>query len=568
MKKYTVILLSLMMLFNLTACNKKTTEDTEKSVAARVNESLDKRGKRLEEAALEKKEEENSQRKSTILYTFKSPVIYPDKNFNDEKAKKLISKQKIIIANPVFTEREKIIDNNEDNPKNSEFITKQKLEKIESKLSAERSKFAEEKTSGLFAYFRLKNKIKALNVKREKTKKKLDFLVNLREKENKERVITAYRVKSIDGEEESGFIKAANLVDDLTVFIAKKYKNIDYSEIEKFTYESNPPVKVRGVYVKLPSATNPKKMEELIKLAKETDINAFVIDVKDDNGNLLFKTKTGAKYMPEVNETAPIANPKAFVQNLKDNGIYPIARIVSFKDPLYSKKHKKKALTYKSNGELFILENMYWTPAFDRDIWDYDISMGEEAADVGFLEVQFDYVRFPATSFAQDKKLDFKNAKNESKPEAIHKFLKTAHERLMKKNVYVTADIFGWLITAEDDQNIGQHWEAMANVVDYTAPMIYPSHYGRGNYGLKVPDAEPYKCIDAAIKNAIERNRNLESPAKLRPWIQDFTATWVRGHINYGPKEIKAQIQALKDNGIDEYMVWNANNTYTTEAYK
>jgi hypothetical protein len=97
---------------------------------------------------------------------------------------------------------------------------------------------------------------------------------------------------------------------------------------------------------------------------------------------------------------------------------------------------------------------------------------------------------------------------------------------------------------------------------------MYPSHYGSNNFGLPVPDAQPYATIDASIKDALERNANLETPAQIRPWIQDFTATWVKGHIRYSAKEVEAQIQALSDNGIDEFMLWNAGNNYSEEALK
>ncbi len=127
----------------------------------------------------------------------------------------------------------------------------------------------------------------------------------------------------------------------------------------------------------------------------------------------------------------------------------------------------------------------------------------------------------------------------------------------------MSADVFGWVASAQNDVGIGQHWEALTNVVDIMCPMMYPSHYGPGNYGLSVPDAFPYETIDRGIKDALERDAHVDTPAKLRPWIQDFTARWVKGHIKYGPAEVEAQIRALEDNGINEYLLWNAGNYYT-----
>ncbi len=267
MKKVSIVLLSFLLIFSFTACKKESSE-TEKSVTTRVNESLEKRAKRLEAEKLAQEEQLNSEKREKTFYAYKSPVIFPDKKFNNESAKQLQPKQKIVTANPVFTERERIIDNTEENPKNSEFITKTKLEAIEKQLSVVKDEHSKNNNSSLFEYFRYKKRVQTLSIEKERARKKLEFLVNLREKENRERVITSYRVKTIDGKEETGFVKVSNLVDDLSVFIAKPYKDVDYKEVKKLTFESNPPVKVRGVYVKLPSASQvvwPKKKEKKSK---------------------------------------------------------------------------------------------------------------------------------------------------------------------------------------------------------------------------------------------------------------------------------------------------------------
>jgi hypothetical protein len=202
-------------------------------------------------------------------------------------------------------------------------------------------------------------------------------------------------------------------------------------------------------------------------------------------------------------------------------------------------------------------------------LWDYNVTVAEEAARLGFNEIQFDYVRFPASNGGKlDASLDYRNPEGETKSEAIQKFLVYAHERLSPLGVYVAADVFGWAASSTDDVGIGQHWEAVSNVVDYLCAMMYPSHYGPGNYGYAVPDAAPYGVIDKGIKDSMARNQNIETPGALRPWIQDFTATWVKGHIRYGAAELRAQIDALKANGVEEYLLWNAGNSYTGSALK
>jgi hypothetical protein len=304
-----------------------------------------------------------------------------------------------------------------------------------------------------------------------------------------------------------------------------------------------------------------------MRIAKETTINTFVIDVKDDKGNLLFYTKAAETHLPNANNTVAIKDMPAFMAKLKEANIYTVARIVTFKSEKYANAYPERALHYADSGALYSdRDKIKWASAYDRQLWEYNIGIAEEAAAAGFNEIQFDYIRFPATSAKLDKNLNFHNELGESKVEVIQNFLLYAKERLADDHVYITADVFGWVATAIGDENIGQHWEAMTNVVDYMAPMMYPSHYGPNNFGLAVPDAQPYKLIDASIKDAIERNANVETPAKLRPWIQDFTAKWVKGYIPYRTAEVKAQIQALEDNGIHEFMLWNASNNYTESA--
>ncbi len=376
------------------------------------------------------------------------------------------------------------------------------------------------------------------------------------------------KVVRLNGNHVEKYVRASDLCAERYDFIEMPEEGVSYEAFPKKVYESNPPIKMRGVYVSQVSAANGgNNLDYLIDLAKTTDINTFVIDVKDDSGNLLFKSKAAEKYMPEQNKAVAINDIETFIKSLKEQNIYLVARIVTFKSPEYALKYPDKAIKYKATGELFKSgDGLKWSTPYDRDLWDYNISVAEEAADLGFNEIQFDYVRFPDVPYATNEQLDFHNDHNESKTMAIHKFLKEAYKRLSAKEVYLTADFFGYVATAQNDQFIGQHWESVVNVVDYAAPMVYPSHYGGSNFGLDVPDAHPYECIDGAMKDAIDRNKNLYTPAKLRPWIQDFTAGWVPGHIDYDKEELMAQIKALNDNGIDEYMVWNAGNRYTNEG--
>lgn len=362
-----------------------------------------------------------------------------------------------------------------------------------------------------------------------------------------------------------GWVKSDVLNKDRKKSLPKYLQKIDYSENKKPNFKDNPRRDdIRGVYVSIPAASSPKFLNSLIALTKKSDINAFVIDVKDDNGNLLFRTDTEKKYMGKSKKYYPIKDIDKFIKKLKDNHIYLIARIVSFKSPRYSKRYQDEIITTKADGKPYTKKDkIIWVTPYSRNLWKYNMEIAKEAAKIGFNEIQFDYVRFPASNGGKlDKKLDYKNIYGETKPIAIQKYLQYARKELTPYNVYISADVFGQIGSLYDDMGLGQYWEAIANSIDYISPMAYPSHYGRGVYGLKNPDANPYKTVYHSTLDGINRNQNIGTPADIRPWIQAFTATWQKEHIKYGKKELNEQIKALKDLGINQYLLWNAKNTY------
>jgi hypothetical protein len=326
-------------------------------------------------------------------------------------------------------------------------------------------------------------------------------------------------------------------------------------------------VQARGIYLTKYSASN-DRLDKLIEMTKRTKINTFVIDVKDDKGHMLFPTKAAEKYSPEANKYATVKDIEALMKKLKENNIYTVARIVSFKDPTYTRHHPDRAIIYKDSGKPFTnSDGLIWASAYDKVLWEYNLEVSKEAAEAGFNEIQFDYVRFPASDGGKlDKSLDYRNTEGESKPQAIQEYLKYAREQLAPLNVYISADVYGLVGSVADDMSLGQYWEAVSNVVDYICPMMYPSHYANRTYGLPVPDAYPYETVFNSAKDSAARNKNIETPGAIRPWIQDFTAPWVPGHIKYSDKQVKEQIRALEENGIKEYLLWNAGNSYSEGA--
>lgn len=364
-----------------------------------------------------------------------------------------------------------------------------------------------------------------------------------------------------------GWIAAEYTVKDRTELLSEELRNLDFSPQDKtYEYPGNPRVEARGIYLTKYSASN-DRLDRLIEMTKRTGINTFVIDMKDDKGHMLFSTKAAEKYSPEANKYATVKDIGALMKKLKENNIYTVARIVSFKDPTYTKQHPERAIIYRDSGKPFTnSDGLIWASAYDKVLWEYNLEVSKEAAEAGFNEIQFDYVRFPASDGGKlDKSLDYRNTEGGSKPQVIQDYLLYARKQLAPLNVYISADVYGLVGSVADDMSLGQYWEAVSNAVDYICPMMYPSHYANGTYGLSVPDAYPYETVFHSTKDSVARNKNIETPGTIRPWIQAFTAPWVLGHIKYSDKQIEDQIRALEDNGIKEYLLWNAGNSYFTK---
>jgi len=362
------------------------------------------------------------------------------------------------------------------------------------------------------------------------------------------------------GKEYIGWVMKEFTVESRAILMNPIYKNLDYSRQDKTEYENNPKVKVKGIYLTRYSSTK-ARINKYFRQVKGTEINAFVIDIKNIRGNLLFKSEAAAKHNPAANKSVMYKGDSisTLIEKAKKNNIYLIGRIVVFKDDLYAKYHPETAVMDNATGEIYLdRDKLRWVSPHNRKYWEYLVDLCKEAADIGFNEIQFDYIRFPDWK----KTLNFKNKKGESKALTIQRFLKYAYAELKKKEVYVSADLFGLVSSASDGLNLGQYWEGISNVVDYVSPMIYPSHYAKGFGTIPVPDADPYTTVFISARDGVARNRNLITPAIIRPWIQDFTAFWVKGHINYGRKQVLDQIKALKDTGVDEYLLWNPKNRY------
>jgi len=318
------------------------------------------------------------------------------------------------------------------------------------------------------------------------------------------------------------------------------------------------PVVVKGIYLTGPTVHRTDYFNKLVSFVKNTELNSFVIDFKDDQGKI--STPVNVPVAKEI--YAYIHKGSNFpekILTLARKNIYPIARIVVFKDPFLAKNKPEWSIRTTNGGIWYDRKHMSWVDPNNRDVWKYTVDLAKEAAKLGFKEIQFDYVRFPTDGNMSNIVYPFADGK--SKKEVIYEFLEYAKNELKPYNVFISADVFGLTTSTKDDMKIGQQFEMISQVVDYICPMVYPSHYARGSYGIPDPNRSPYQTVYEGMLDGIEKAQGTN--VVIRPWLQDFSLGY-----HYGVNEVKAQIQAVYDAGLQEWIFWNARNRYTEDAYK
>ena len=325
-------------------------------------------------------------------------------------------------------------------------------------------------------------------------------------------------------------------------------------------------LRVKGIYVTGPMAGS-SGFQDLLTLVDETELNAMVIDVKNDEGQITYSMSLeSARDMGVC--VAYIGDIESLMAQLKEHGVYAIARIVCFKDPCLAQHRPELALMKPDQTPVVDANGLAWVNPYRTEVWEYLTDIALEAAQDGFDEIQFDYVRFPIGEEADqaDYGVDMESY---PKQQAITDFLDFATEKLDDRGIPVTADVFGTIIGSETDvERVGQDYTQLGKTVKALCPMVYPSHYGNGVFGLAVPDAQPYETVLEALTDSREELAAVpeEQRAVVRPWLQAFTATWVQGHISYDGEEIRSQIQAVYDAGYEEWFLWNAANRYTADG--
>lgn len=320
---------------------------------------------------------------------------------------------------------------------------------------------------------------------------------------------------------------------------------------------ANSPV-IRGLYVNRFAAQSSRRMKWLMDVADSTEVNALVIDFKDEFG-LNYRPSNAAYTKFISKEHGVIRDVKALTDSLHARGILAIARIVVFKDPAAAALNDGWTIRRPDGTTWRDEKGNAWVNPYNKEVWEYNLAVAEDAVRLGFDEIQWDYIRFPEP-YSRLPKQVYPGADGVSKPDNIANFLKLARERLHKVGVRSTADIFGLVTTVRGPLEIAQHWERIAPVTDVVLPMVYPSHYPRGSFGIARPNAEPYKIIKIAIDSARVRNEKLGIRAKehVRPWIQAFSL----GQPPYDASHIREQKRAIYDAGYNGWVLWHPGSKY------
>jgi len=336
------------------------------------------------------------------------------------------------------------------------------------------------------------------------------------------------------------------------------------------------PEQVKTIYMTSCVVGTPSFREELVRIAETTEINSIIIDIKDYSGGISFNTNNPT-LAPYVSDRCGAGDMKEFVRTLHEKGIYVIGRITVFQDPIYAMAHPEIAVQKASDRSVWSdNKGIHFVDPGAKPFWDYVVELSRESHRLGFDELNFDYIRYPSDGPMKDIYYPVSNDRAQgNKKEVLRDFFVYLYEELnVKEDITTSADLFGMTTTNTDDLNIGQYLEYTLPYFDYVAPMVYPSHYPKGFNGWNNPNEHIYEVVNFAMQSA--HNRALDyskatttpadlaervSPGQLRTWIQDFDYGG-----NYDVSEVRAEIQASYDAGVNSWMIWSPSNRYTIGA--
>ncbi len=335
------------------------------------------------------------------------------------------------------------------------------------------------------------------------------------------------------------------------------------------------PESVRGIYMTSLAAASNNFRNRLIGIANDTEINSIIIDIKEVDGYVAYSIGETELFPYQKNIMTDIGD---LIEYLHEQDIYVIARVVLFKDKVWAENHPEHAVLRKDDPKRVWTDyggKKFIDPGA-KPFWDYIVNISSAAYEIGFDEINADYIRFPSDGnmantyypYSQEK-ID-KLGGVDGRVAVLNEFMEyyTTQLRTKHPDIVISADVFGMVTSLNDDLTIGQKLEPFLTHFDYVAPMVYPSHYPRGFINKPGhPDNYPYEIIYKSMRDGIAKAEaaGLDTD-KLRPWLQDFTCTWCAGYFTYGGTELRAQIQATYDSGLDSWWLWNAGNRYSTSG--
>jgi len=316
---------------------------------------------------------------------------------------------------------------------------------------------------------------------------------------------------------------------------------------------------LRGVHLTGWAAGSPKNRRAIIREVRAAGLNAVVIALKEYDGY------TFVRDVPLAHETGAFVNAipdlAGCVREFKAAGLYTVGRIVLFKDNHLARRRPDLAVRRPDGGIWANAKGVAWVDPYRREVWDYNLAIASRAAGAGFDEIQFDYLRFPSDGNVRLCRYSRRDHGDHTANQNLRSFLTTARERLKPLGVKLSLCVFGMTASDDSGMGIGQHMLDLARLADFVSPMMYPSHYRKGIYGLKNPNREPYKTIRHGVRDAVAR---LGPEAwRLRPYFQDFSLGF-----RYHEGQVRAQILAAAREGVTSWILWNPQNRYTWAALR
>ena len=307
---------------------------------------------------------------------------------------------------------------------------------------------------------------------------------------------------------------------------------------------------VKGIYLNGYDFTNSEKMDSIITILSETKVNTIVLDVKTDNGHILYDSNL--QEVNELNNKRVKYDQSLLLEFKKEFNIYLIGRVVAFQDPYFAKNFENSSVIDSTTNSPYSQNGQYFLDPGDKKARDYILNIAIEACSLGFDEIQFDYIRYPDTN---KKDLIYEDENTyENRIENINSFLRFSKDILNGMGCLVSADIFGYVLQTRADNGIGQHLETIAETVDFISPMVYPSHYSKGSFGYQYPNDFPYEVVSAALNDGI--NRGIEKE-KIRPFLQGF---W------HDSRDVQLNIEAAENKNLD-WIIWNNSSQYELEYF-